>query len=49
MILHIGVSIFPLFFFNVKLHHQGTGFVTYLPRSCWQDLCALTVAAPTPP
>lgn len=40
---------FPLSFFDIKLYHQGTGFVAYLPRSCWQDFCALTVAAPTPP
>lgn len=32
----------PTCFFDVKLHHQGPGLVAYLPRSCWQDFCALS-------
>lgn len=58
---HRGVSIFSgftntrlsqistfFFFFDVD-PPSGTGLTAYLPRSCWQDWRALTVAAPSPP
>lgn len=41
---------FHLFFFFFDVDPpSGTGLTAYLPRSCWQDWRALTVAAPSPP
>lgn len=56
---HRGVSIFPGFtntclsqisiFFLTLIHPRAAGLTAYLPRSCWQDWWALTMAAPSPP